>query len=133
MAAYDVASTIHQSLLSGLRSAAVTATEAHRRGRKVSAPTQLGTAAVDFLSSAFDGRALLSMVVTLSPAPGSGWETWFACTYGEDLAKLRQGLTLVHFSAQPEPFLSLKSTEPTLNVTLKKCSRQAEKWTSVSP
>jgi len=75
--------------LSGLRSAAVTATEAHRRGRKVSAPTQLGTAAVDFLSSAFDGRALLSMVVTLSPAPGSGWETWFACTYGEDLAKLR--------------------------------------------
>ena len=44
----------------------------------------------------------------------------------------RQGLTLVHFSAQPEPFLSLKSTETT-SVSLKKCSRQAETWTSVSP
>jgi len=41
----------------------------------------------------------------------------------------RQGLTLVHFSAQPELFWSLKSP----NVSNKKCSRQAEKWTIVSP
>jgi hypothetical protein len=33
-----------------------------------------------------------------------------------------QRLTLVHFSAQPEPVSSLKSP----NVTSKKCSRQAE-------
>ena len=35
------------------------------------------------------GYAKLAMVVCLSPAPQNGWETWFACTYGEDLNKLR--------------------------------------------
>jgi len=44
----------------------------------------------------------------------------------------RQGLSLVHFSAQPEPFLSLKLHETTQCVR-KECSRPAEKWTSVSP
>jgi len=44
----------------------------------------------------------------------------------------RQGLTLVHVSAQPEPFLSLKSTETTGRVP-QKYSCQAENWTSVSP
>jgi len=45
------------------------------------------------------------------------------------------GLTLVHFSAQPEPFLSLMSTESAQldNLSYQKCSRQAEKWTNVSP
>jgi hypothetical protein len=46
-----------------------------------------------------------------------------ACAYGAQ----RQGLTLVHFSAQSDPLLSLKPP----NVSLKKCSRQAEEWTSV--
>ena len=31
----------------------------------------------------------LAMIVTLSPARSCGWETWFSCTYGEDLQKLR--------------------------------------------
>ena len=43
-----------------------------------------------------------------------------------------QGLTLVHFSAQPEPLLSPKLHETTRYFP-RKCSRQAEKWTSVSP
>jgi len=47
-------------------------------------------------------------------------------------AALGQGLTLVHFSAQPEPFLSLKLYETTQCVR-EECSRQAEKWKSVSP
>jgi len=40
----------------------------------------------------------------------------------------RQGLPLVHFSPQPEPFLSLKLSN-TPNVSPKKCSRQVLKWT----
>jgi hypothetical protein len=36
--------------------------------------------------------------------------------YGQWLGALRQGLPLVHFSAQPEPFLSLNSTETTQRV-----------------
>jgi len=42
----------------------------------------------------------------------------------------RQGLTLVDFPAQPEPFLSQQPfQQPTRNP--QKCSRQAQKWTSV--
>jgi hypothetical protein len=37
-----------------------------------------------------------------------------------------QGLTLVRFSPQPEPFLPLKP----LIVSYKMCSRQAKQWTS---
>jgi len=58
----------------------------------------------------------------------------------------RQGLTLVHFSAQPEPLLFtearasvLFSAQPAtfmpmqpLNIAHKMCSRQAEKWTRVA-
>jgi len=44
----------------------------------------------------------------------------------------RQGLTLVHSSAQPEPFFV---TEPlkSPSVSLKMCLRRAETWTSISP
>lgn len=41
----------------------------------------------------------------------------------------RQGLPLVLFSVQPERFLSLKSP----GAPHRKCSRQAGKWTNVSP
>ena len=44
----------------------------------------------------------------------------------------RQGLPLVHFSAQPVPISSLESPKPP-PVSLDEFSRQAEKWTSVSP
>ena len=56
-----------------------------------------------------------------------------------------QGLTLVNFSAQPKPFLVTEATASVhfsaqpetflpmrpLNIAHKKCSRQAETWTSV--
>jgi hypothetical protein len=43
-----------------------------------------------------------------------------------------QGLPLVLFSAQPEPFESLNSTN-TPYVSHKLCSSQSEQWTSESP
>lgn len=75
--------------LSSLRSAVVQSAEAHRRGKPVTAPTQCGTAAVNYMTEVFDGRCHVANVVTLSQAPKCGWETWFACTYAEDVAKLR--------------------------------------------
>jgi hypothetical protein len=39
---------------------------------------------------------------------------------------LRQGLTLVHLSARPEPFLSPKLHETTQRIP-QKCSREAER------
>jgi len=50
-------------------------------------------------------------------------------TCGQGTTSRNQELPLVHFSAQSEPFLSLKPP----SVSLKKCSRQAEKGTSISP
>ena len=44
----------------------------------------------------------------------------------------RQGLTLIHFSAQPETFLSLKPPNMPYNSN-NECSIQAEDWASVSP
>jgi len=41
----------------------------------------------------------------------------------------RHGLTLIHFSGQPQPFLPLNPSK----VANKQCLRLAEKWTSVSP
>ena len=75
--------------LAALRSSVVQAAEAHRRGRRVGAPTQLGTAAVNYMTDVFAGRCHVANIVTLSQAPKCGWETWFACTYAEDVAKLR--------------------------------------------
>jgi len=46
-----------------------------------------------------------------------------------DVPMKRQGLASVHFSAQPEPFSPLNRP----NLPLRKCSRRAEKRTSVSP
>ena len=43
-----------------------------------------------------------------------------------------KGLPLVHFSTQPEPFLSLKPPNR-LCISPRKCSHRADKWTSLSP
>merc|ERR1712087_973888 len=75
--------------LSGLRTAVVQATEQHRKRKPLVIPKGLGTSFVEYASRCFSGTALLAMIVTLSPAPSCGWETWFSCTYGEDLRKLR--------------------------------------------
>ena len=75
--------------LSCLRTAIVQATEIHRRRKKYYPPRQLATAFVQYASGCFTGVNQLGMIVTLSPAPSSGWETWFSCKYGEDLAGLR--------------------------------------------
>mmetsp|Transcript_76160 Transcript_76160/g.205436 ORF Transcript_76160/g.205436 Transcript_76160/m.205436 type:complete len:458 (-) Transcript_76160:42-1415(-) len=75
--------------LSGLRTAVVQATEQHKKRKPLVNPKQLGTSFIEYASGCFTGSALLAMIVTLSPAPSCGWETWFSCTYGDDLNKLR--------------------------------------------
>jgi hypothetical protein len=66
----------------------VSAPASHKRGAKYKPPQQNTTDTQRFLGSALDGRSLMCMVVTLSPAGRNGWETWFSLQYGTDLAKL---------------------------------------------
>ena len=84
--------------LSELRTAVVQASEAHQKGlpllnaRTTGSSLAMAVGSTDFIAytkGCFDGSALLSMIVTLSPAKRCGWETHFSCTYGEDLTKLR--------------------------------------------
>ena len=56
--------TIINYELACLRSAIVQAAENHRVGRKVTAPTQLGTAAVNYMHGLFDGRCHVANVGT---------------------------------------------------------------------
>lgn len=66
----------------------VSATACHKRGSKYKPPQQMTTDTQRFLGSALNGRSLMCMIVTLSPAGRNGWETWFSLQYGTDLAKL---------------------------------------------
>ena len=75
--------------LSQLRTAVVQASEQHMKGLPLLNAKGVNTAFVEYAKGCFDGSALLSMIVTLSPARSCGWETWFSCTYGVDLQKLR--------------------------------------------
>ncbi len=70
-----------------LRTAVVQATEQHCKGLPLVHAKVAGTEFIEYTKGCFDGSALLSMVVTLSPARSCGWETWFSCTYGEDLQR----------------------------------------------
>ena len=75
--------------LSMMRDAIVRATDAHSQRREYRPEKTMTTAMIKFISGAFVGRALLGMVVTLSPAGQNGWETWFSLEYGQSMASLR--------------------------------------------
>ena len=75
--------------LSAFRSEIKRVAEAHRRGKKPFIFKCLTTAAIEYFSQCLTGTCTVASVVCLSPAPQNGWETWFACKYGEDIARLR--------------------------------------------
>ena len=55
---------------------------------RYSPPTQMTTDTQRFMGAALNGRSLMCMIVTLSPAGQHGWETWFSLQYGTNLARL---------------------------------------------
>jgi len=82
--------------LSELATQVQIATEAHVAKRRYVKPK--GTATTDtiqFIGRCLDGNCLLGMFVCISQAPQNGWETWFSCTYGEKLSKLKSPLKKV--------------------------------------
>merc|ERR1719235_1923117 len=69
------------------------ATEAHKAKRRYVKPR--GTSTTDtmrFLGRSLDGYSILAMMVCISQAPQNGWETWYSCTYGERLARMKSPL-----------------------------------------
>jgi len=70
-----------------------TAAEAHKAKRNYIKPRGASTTdTMRFLGRSLDGYCLLAMMVCVSQAPQNGWETWFSCTYGERLARLKSPL-----------------------------------------
>ena len=72
-----------------LRTEIVKARDSWRKGRKPVVSGMMSTAAVHYFLQSLTGIAVVSAVVCLSPTPQNGWETWFACTYGTDIKKMR--------------------------------------------
>merc|ERR1711943_167904 len=70
-----------------------TATDCHLRKRRYVKPNKmLSTDTIRFLGRSLGGYCVLAMMVCISQAPQNGWETWFSCTYGERLARLKSPL-----------------------------------------
>lgn len=79
--------------LSLLATEVMNATEAHQRRRRYVQPRGFATTdTMKFLGRALSGDCLMCMIVCISQAPQNGWETWFSCTYGESLARLKAPL-----------------------------------------
>merc|ERR1712139_321590 len=70
-----------------------TAAAAHVAKRRYVKPRGATTTdTLRFLGRSLDGYCLLAMMVCISQAPQNGWETWFSCQYGEQLARLKSPL-----------------------------------------
>ena len=73
--------------------------ESHRKGKKYSPPLQNCPDMIKFLGSCFTGKELMALMVALSPSGNNGWETWFSCQYGTDLAQLSTPIVYVKAKA----------------------------------
>lgn len=78
--------------LMSIRDEVVKATEQHSKKKKYLPPKRMTTDTMRFMGTCFTGKALLGVIVCISQSPQNGWETWFSCTYGNDLAKLKAPL-----------------------------------------
>ena len=64
------------------------ATEAWQKGRAFKPQTDWAPT-LWYLTGCCTGKARLGVVVAISQSPQNGWETWFSCTWGANIAKLK--------------------------------------------
>ena len=74
--------------LSFVQTEILKAGDMHRKGLEYRAQKSQSTAGSLYMTSCCDGRAKLGMIVTLSPSPQHGFESWFTLKYAEALVKL---------------------------------------------
>jgi hypothetical protein len=84
--------------LSFVQTEILKAGECHRKGMAYQAQKAMSTAGSIYMTACCDGRARLGMIVTLSPSPQHGFESWFTLKYAESLYKLKT--PLVHQQAE---------------------------------
>ena len=75
--------------LTAITSAFARATELWAKGKPYKPQTALVPQAVWYLGGCATGHSRLAVVVCISQSPQNGWETWFSCTWGNNVAKLR--------------------------------------------
>ena len=71
-----------------IQTAFVRATESWAKNRPFK-PQMDWAPSMWYLTGACQGQARLAVVVAISQSPQNGWETWFSCTWGENVAKLK--------------------------------------------
>lgn len=75
--------------LTQITSAIAQAADRWSNGQKYKPQTALVPPSVWYLGGCCTGHARLGVIVGISQSPQNGWETWFSCTWGENVAKLR--------------------------------------------
>ena len=70
-----------------LTTAFLRATESWKAGRQFKPQTDWAPT-LWYLTGCATGKARLAVVVGISQSPQNGWETWFSCTWGDNIAKL---------------------------------------------
>ena len=64
------------------------ATDQWKSGRRFKPQTDWPPS-MKYMLGCCTGRGRLGVVVGISQSPQNGWETWFSCTWGENVAKLQ--------------------------------------------
>ena len=78
--------------LSFVQTEILKAGDMHRKGLAYKAQKAMSTAGTLYMTSCCDGRAALGMIVTLSPSPQHGFESWFTLKYAGALVNLKAPL-----------------------------------------
>jgi len=78
--------------LSFVQTEVLKAGDMHKKGLEYKAQKAMSTAGSLYMTACCDGRARLGMIVTLSPSPQHGFESWFTLKYAEALVKLKAPL-----------------------------------------
>ena len=78
--------------LSFVQTEILKAGDMHRKGMPYKAQKAMATAGSIFMTAHCDSRARLGMIVTLSPSPQHGFESWFTLKYAKSLAELKAPL-----------------------------------------
>jgi len=71
-----------------LTTAFLKATESWKAGKQFKPQTDWAPT-LWFLTGCCTGKARVGVVVAISQSPQNGWETWFSCTWGSNIAKLQ--------------------------------------------
>merc|ERR1712032_150969 len=81
--------TIINYELSMMGTEAIKAADCYSKKLKYVPPKLMVTDTIKVFGGCLAGHAVCGMILCISQAPSNGWETWFSCEMGQQIAKLK--------------------------------------------